>query len=318
MLLLDLDTVPPKERADAFHHALTDESVPNDVVHEVPATGMHARLRLWRIGDLALFDIRSSGFEVHRTERHVRRHRARPVVSVSLQPEGVHRGEVDGRRTLLGRDDITVFHELVPRVYGWSGDGRSRSLLIDADRLALPVETVVTAAARLPASPLYGLVLAHLRALTRDAARLEHDPGAPAVANASVELVRALLLSAARDASAPAVRSAVRDTLVTRVLAYARCHLGEHDLTPGRIAAAHAVSLRQLYLVLGEAGVSLEQWLIAERLEAARRMLADRRHDTLTVAAVASRCGFAGASHFSRRFRSAYGLTPREWRATTR
>ncbi|MEU9331557.1 helix-turn-helix domain-containing protein [Streptomyces sp. NPDC048290] len=318
MLLLDLHTVAPKERADAFHHALTDDSVPNDVVHENPSADMHARMQLWRVGGLSLFAVRSSGFEVHRTDRHVRGHRARPVVSVSLQTEGVHHSEVDGRRTLLGPDDITVFHELVPRVYGWHGDGASRSLLIDADRLGLPVRTVVTAAARLRASPLYDLTLAHLRALTRDAARLEHDPGAPAVANATTELVRALLLSAAQDSTAPAVRSAVRDTLLTRVLAYARRHLGEHDLTPERIAAAHAVSVRQLYLVLGEAGVSLEQWLIAERLEAARRMLADRRYDTLTVAAVAARCGFAGPSHFSRRFRSAYGLSPREWRAVTR
>ncbi|MGW7792673.1 helix-turn-helix domain-containing protein [Streptomyces tricolor] len=27
-----------------------------------------------------------------------------------------------------------------------------------------------------------------------------------------------------------------------------------------------------------------------------------------------ARCGFPGPSHFARRFRAAYGLTPREWR----
>ncbi|MFI5687820.1 hypothetical protein [Streptomyces sp. NPDC051636] len=59
-------------------------------------------------GDLDLFATRSSGFVVRRTERHVRHHRSDPVVSVSLQPEGVHRAEAAGRRRLLGLDDICV------------------------------------------------------------------------------------------------------------------------------------------------------------------------------------------------------------------
>ncbi|MDX2681609.1 AraC family transcriptional regulator [Streptomyces sp. NY05-11A] len=33
-----------------------------------------------------------------------------------------------------------------------------------------------------------------------------------------------------------------------------------------------------------------------------------------TIAAVAGRWGFLSAAHFSRVFRSAYGLSPREWR----
>ncbi|WSV42983.1 AraC family transcriptional regulator [Streptomyces sp. NBC_01077] len=29
---------------------------------------------------------------------------------------------------------------------------------------------------------------------------------------------------------------------------------------------------------------------------------------------MAARCGFTSPSHFTRRFRAAYGVTPREWR----
>ncbi len=50
------------------------------------------------------------------------------------------------------------------------------------------------------------------------------------------------------------------------------------------------------------------------RLEAARRLLADRRWAALTVTEVAARCGFAEPSHFARRFRLAYGLGPVEFR----
>ncbi|MFF3734273.1 hypothetical protein ACFYXM_29215 [Streptomyces sp. NPDC002476] len=102
MLLLDLDTFDPQDRVEAFHHALTDASVPNDIVHEVPDTGMRARIEAWRVGALDLVDARSTGFEVRRTARHVRWHRDRPVVSVSLQSRGVHHAENGGERYTLG------------------------------------------------------------------------------------------------------------------------------------------------------------------------------------------------------------------------
>ncbi|MGX1135493.1 AraC-like DNA-binding protein [Streptomyces glaucescens] len=314
MLLLDLDTVTPKDRVEAFRHAMTDSSVPNDIVHEEPESGIHARMELWQIGGLGMFQTHNSGFALHRTTRHVRHHRSDPVVSVSLQTSGVGRSEVAGQRQLLAPDDITVFHELVPRVYGWSGDGASQAMVIGVDRLALPVDVVLKASLQLRASPMYDLVLHHLREVWQDPGRLEADPGAPALASATVDLVRALLVSAAHHDDAPQSRTVMDDTLPTRVMAYVRRHLTEADLTPERIAAEHAVSQRHLYTLLSRAGISLEQWIINERLAEARRMLASPRHSGLTVAAVAARCGFRTPSHFTRRFRERYGVTPREWR----
>ncbi|MFJ7908645.1 helix-turn-helix domain-containing protein [Kitasatospora sp. NPDC096204] len=314
MLLLDLDTVSPRERVDAFHHALTDSQVPNDVAHEEPATGIHARMEMWRVGGLDLFSTRNSGFRVRRTDRHVRHHREHPIVSVSIQPLGVHRAEVAGRQTLLGSDDICVFHELSPRVYGWSGDGASQVVMFDMNRLGVPVDTVVRASQRLRASPLHGLVLQHLRGVWSDPGRLEADAGSEALASATTELVRALLLSAAHAEEAVEVRSTMDETLVTRITAYVRSHLADRHLTPERIAAEHAVSVRRLYALLSGAGISLEQWVIAERLGKARRMLASPRYDRLTIAAVSARCGFSSPSHFSRRFQAACGVSPSEYR----
>ncbi|WKV75411.1 AraC family transcriptional regulator [Streptomyces sp. PCS3-D2] len=271
MLLLDLDGFAPKERPDAFHHALTDTSVPNQVIHESPETGIRARFEGWRLGPLDLFDMRSTGFEVRRTARHVRWHRERPVVSVSLQTRGIHRAESAGRRYLLGPDDIAVFHELAPRRYGWSGEGASRAVTIDMEHLGVPVDTVVRASERLRSSPLHDLVLAHLRALWKDPGGLETDPAAAALGNATTELVRALLTSAAHGEDDRRARTVMDDSLVPRIMAYIRRHLTGPVLTADRIARAHAVSRRQLYTVLGRAGIRLEQWVISERLEAACR-----------------------------------------------
>ncbi|GGZ06706.1 hypothetical protein GCM10010343_35820 [Streptomyces avidinii] len=107
----------------------------DDIVHEEPEAGMRARIEGWRVGGLDLFDVRCSGFEVRRTARHVRGHRERPVVSVSLQTRGVHRAEQAGGRFVLGPEDICVFHELAPRAYGWSGYGASQAITMDMEYL---------------------------------------------------------------------------------------------------------------------------------------------------------------------------------------
>lgn len=166
-------------------------------------------------------------------------------------------------------------------------------------------------APRLRSSPLHDLVRDHLEGMARAADRLAADPGAAALGSATVELVRALLVSAAGDERlAPAVRE---ETLVTRVLAYARAHLTDPDLDPAGLAAVHNVSLRTLYKAFAQAGLSLEQWLITERLEAARVLLSSPAGRRRPIAAVARSCGFADPSHFARRFRAAYGMSPREW-----
>jgi AraC-like DNA-binding protein len=48
------------------------------------------------------------------------------------------------------------------------------------------------------------------------------------------------------------------------------------------------------------------------RLEGARREIS--RNESVGIAAVARRWGFTDATHFGRRFRAAYGISPREWR----
>ena len=70
--------------------------------------------------------------------------------------------------------------------------------------------------------------------------------------------------------------------------------------------------MRWLYDNWSDNDLSVAQWIIRERLEVARRELAGPR--TQPIATVARQCGFTDPTHFSRRFREAYGMSPREWR----
>jgi AraC-like DNA-binding protein len=104
------------------------------------------------------------------------------------------------------------------------------------------------------------------------------------------------------------------ETLQLRVMEYVRANLAEPDLTAAAIAAKHHISVRHLYNILARSGISLGDWVRAQRLEQCRRDLAKPGANSVTIAFIAQRWGFADATNFGRTFKAAYGMSPREWR----
>jgi AraC-like DNA-binding protein len=310
MLLLDTDTVAVADRVDAFNTAMLSACVPKTITHEQPARPIEARMELWDLGAAHLFTSENTGFRLTRTRRHVNME-GEPYVALGLQTRGEARFEQSGHQQRLAPGDLLLNDLTAVYDVRWSGMGGSQSFQVGYDRLGLPPDLVRKAAPNLRSSPLHDLVRHHLRYIRAEAVRLQDDPGLAALGTATVELVRALIVSAAGDDTL--ARPVRNDTMLARVFAYARRHLTDPDLTPGRIAAVHNISLRQLYTLLREADISLEQWIIAQRLEGARADLTNAAGRHRTIAAVARSWGFAQASHFSRRFHAAYGITPREW-----
>jgi AraC-like DNA-binding protein len=93
-----------------------------------------------------------------------------------------------------------------------------------------------------------------------------------------------------------------------------RCH--EAGLTPGAVADEHNISKRYLHYLFAQTDTTFRSELMRMRLDAAHRLLSDRRYSALTVGEVAARCGFVEPSHFTRRFRKAFGAGPTEFRST--
>jgi AraC-like DNA-binding protein len=102
--------------------------------------------------------------------------------------------------------------------------------------------------------------------------------------------------------------------LLLRIHAFIEQHLGEADLSPGIVAAAHHVSVRYLHRLFEAQDTTVAAWIRRRRLERCRRDLADPAFGAVPVSAVAARWGIADPAHFSRLFRRAYGLPPAEYR----
>ncbi|MFF3597301.1 helix-turn-helix domain-containing protein [Kitasatospora indigofera] len=103
--------------------------------------------------------------------------------------------------------------------------------------------------------------------------------------------------------------------MLSRIRAYVEENLADPDLSPGSIARSQHISVRYLHKLFQQEGTTVGQWVRGRRLDACRRELGRPSRRQASVSAVAHRWGFVSHSHFSRAFRDAFGISPREWQA---
>ncbi|MGW3078743.1 MULTISPECIES: helix-turn-helix domain-containing protein [unclassified Kitasatospora] len=103
--------------------------------------------------------------------------------------------------------------------------------------------------------------------------------------------------------------------LLARIRAHIEENLADPDLAPESIARSQHISVRYLHKLFQQDGTTVGQFVRQRRLDACRRELERPSRRQRSVSAVAHRWGFVSHSHFSRTFRDAYGLSPREWQA---
>jgi AraC-like DNA-binding protein len=132
-------------------------------------------------------------------------------------------------------------------------------------------------------------------------------------ANHLLDLV-ALALGATSDATELANG---RGGLVAR-LKMAKSYIIENsnqrDISVGSVAAYLGVTPRNLQRLFESEGTTFSQFLLAQRLARAHRMLTETRLAQSAVAAIAYDAGFGDLSYFNRSFKRRYGATPRDVR----
>jgi AraC family transcriptional regulator, positive regulator of tynA and feaB len=132
------------------------------------------------------------------------------------------------------------------------------------------------------------------------------------LAEQALDLFASALVRAA-DSSGALVSSA-RFLVSTRLRAAIHRRISDPSLTPSDVAAAAGVSVRYANAVLIHEQTSVARLIQTERLERCRRALSDRRLAYRTIADIAYGWGFSDMTHFGRRFKTAYGQLPSEYR----
>jgi AraC-like DNA-binding protein len=267
-------------------------------------------------GRLTICSIRSNAVTVERTPKLARDDLA-PSIFMGLQLAGSSMVIQAGREAVLRPGELVLYDSTAPYTLVDEEGIRQHFFRIPIDRLALPHDAIRQVAARTlsPGHPVADLAATYF---TRLAGRPDifTQPGADAVSEPSIELVRALITTHL-DASVPA-KEAMQETLQLRILEYARAHLSDPGLSAAQIAAEHHISVRHLYNTLAAAGITLGDWIRTQRLEECRLDLGRPSPQPMTIRSIAHRWGFTDASSFGRLFRQAYDISPSQWRDLNR
>jgi AraC-like DNA-binding protein len=311
-LLIDTGVVPARQRAEFWSQASCEVYHPLEI-------RTHARerfaARMWgdEVASVGVFRIAAEPNTMRRTQRTIAAGDPE-CLHVTLLLRGHMRATQQDRTDILAPGDITSYNTSRPAVM-------AADEAIEVLVLRLPRALLGPAAARIEA--LTALRIPGTAALTRLTAQFLVGIAAAVAggeiarddANAAervIDLVRGLYSQ--RIERGEQRRSGSSTELLLGAKAVIEAGLVNPDLGPEEVARACFISTRYLHRLFECEGLSVCDWIRAERLDRCRRDLQDPSLAGETILSIASRWGLPSSAHFSRLFRAAYGCSPREHR----
>jgi AraC-like DNA-binding protein len=128
----------------------------------------------------------------------------------------------------------------------------------------------------------------------------------------------ALTIGAAQDAAQTAQGRGLRAARLRAIKQDIARNLDQSDLSVATLAKRHGCTPRFVQRLFEAEGTTFTEYVLAQRLARAHRLLIDprREHDKISVVAYDS--GFGDVSYFNRMFRRHYGAAPSDIRAQAR
>lgn len=303
-------TVAPAQRLDYWVSAVCEGFLEMDVAR-VHGGGFDGELTSAPLGPVGLNRVRGSAQQVYRRPSAIARSPAH-YLYLLCKTDTAWTAQQQGRGARLLPGDLVLVDSR--RCYEFHfpqcADTLSLQLPTAWAEAWLPDTDAVTAT-RIDGRQGWGQALgSFVRQLQPELAAAPPLP-APLLADqlgALLALVAADLAPA--SAAPPDASRQAQAALRHQVLQAVAQRHAEPGLTAAEVAQALGVSPRSLHRCLAGSGQTFAQALQAQRLAAARRLLADRRFDRLSLAELGRRVGLLDPSHFSRLCRHHLGATP--------
>jgi len=254
---------------------------------------------------------RGTAFTMTRRPALIARGAGPDQLLIFLQVEGSCHSDCGGRRLRIEPGDVAIMDYARP----------FRSVATDYENLMIIVARDSVPAALLALEP-HGLLFARESGAARliGAALKELYAQADDLtmndAEAAIEGIVALTTACARARLAGDESEQVKSRRKA-ALDYIDAHLADAQLGPEAIAAAATISRASLYRLLAAEG-GIRAVLLTRRLDQALRLMMADHTGEPSLADIAKRCGFGGASQLSRAFRARFGVPPRQYLAFLR
>ncbi|WP_234358472.1 helix-turn-helix domain-containing protein [Streptomyces sp. NRRL B-24085] len=262
------------------------------------------------LGDLRLAEIAGNEHVIERTPRTCQT-LPKDSIFVTLLTAGSGVFFHEGGCVTLRKGDLILYDTRRPYLFGFPSP--MRQLLVDIPREVFAAQCApgeVSAPMLLGrGSAAEGAQASALGTVLADWVTGEGGEDSLSTQATVLGLVRTLTAPRLGGSASPAVLSQLevaKDYIARR--------LTDPGLCSGMVAEAIGVSARHLSRIFQPTGVSPSRYILEQRLDEARRVLADPSSRNVTIAEVAHCWGFASQAHFTRVFRDRFGRTPGEVR----
>ncbi|KAB2340001.1 helix-turn-helix domain-containing protein [Actinomadura rudentiformis] len=275
--------------------------------------GIRARIQTLQLGEIRVSSVALPALEAQRTPQLIRRNDPE-LFELLVQDHGSAQYSRHGLTAATEPSDMVLLDSSHP-FHNHVGDGGAGTVVL-FPRTLLPLPD--SAAGKLVMTALPGregigaLVTSHVRHLIKYSDRyLPAD--AARLGTVTVDLIAAMLAHHL-DQGKALPEDTRRHALLAQIHAFIDRHLSDPELSPQTIAAAHHISPRSLHRLFQAQDTTVTGRIRARRLERCKRDLSDPQLAGQPINVIAARWGFTHAAHFTRAFRSTYGLTPNEYR----
>lgn len=300
-------SLPEPDRGGAWLDTIEQVYGPCDLSHPVPL-GYDATLDFRAVDKFSVIDLTCDPIRGRRVPAKPQPERFRSF-SVQLIESGEKAFSSNGQTVLARPGDVLI--NMAPPRTDFEVRERSHEITI-----SMPLSRLRT---WLPNS--WRLMRHRLSAGSAGALLLTSNFKAVSTAFLSGSLNNGLVLSEAMIGLVVAVigeadsSATVRNSQLAQIKAYIDAHLDDPNLGPTLIASAKRMSVRYLHTLFEPESMTLQQYIIRERLLRCRRDIQNPCMRNRTITEIAYGCGFQNSAHFSRRFKEAFGMSPSELRA---
>ena len=234
------------------------------------------------------------------------------VFLLYLQLAGSSAFSQDGRETVIHPGDLVLLDAQRPFICRYE---HRKQITIKIPHRALKARLApssqLTARAVRRTSGVCALASDYLRTIPDHIDALQ--PAAKLQIAEHVLDLAALALATQSSKDTPSLSSG-RAIALLRLRMAAETRLVDPALSPSTVAAAAGISVRYANDLLSQQGTSLGRLIVSRRLERCRRAFEDPQQAHRTISEIIFAWGFSDLSHFNRRFKAAYGFSPRDYR----
>jgi AraC family transcriptional regulator, positive regulator of tynA and feaB len=312
--IFSTDDVHPRDRFDYWH----DVACAHIVVHDSQAENrgaFSARIDTGSIAGIDVVHFRNAPMTVEHKLGHISRTRDDEIFLCRLMA-GELRIEQDARDCLLTPGSSTLIDPRLSYTGVFTGESELLVYKLPRDLLAarLGGTRELLAHALHPAEGDTALLSSYLSMLPNHVGEIS-SAAAGQVGGQLLDLV-ALVLSNKLEMRPRA--SSSRALVRLNVRAAIEADLNDPDLNAEAVCKRVGVSVRYANDVLADESTSVCRLILERRLARCRAALADPGQARRLIAEIAFGWGFSDMTHFGRRFKQAYGLSPKDYRKACR